>query len=194
VRIDHVIYAAGDLAGATARVEAALGVAADPGGHHSGLGTHNAILPLGGGYLEVLAVDDPAEARASGVGAALTARLAGVGEGLWAWAVHVDDVAATAERLGSEVMTIVREGLSARITGVAEAMADPALPFFIARDEGVADPGAAGTAGGISWIEVGGDPSRLEPWLGGQTLPVRFGAGAPGVMAIGVGAGELRLR
>src|SRR5205085_5877472 len=99
VRIDHVIYAAADLAAATARVEAALGVAADPGGHHSGLGTHNAILPLGGGYLEVLAIDD---------------------------------------------------------------------------------------------LEVSCDPSRLEPWLGGQTLPVRFGAGAPGVVAIGVGGGELR--
>ena len=192
MRVDHVIYAAADLAAATARVEAALGVTADPGGHHSGLGTHNAILPLGGGYLEVLAIDDPAEAEGSGVGAALTARLAGVGEGLWAWAVHVDDVDATAERLGSEVMTIVREGLSARITGVAEAMADPSLPFFIARDEGVADPGAGGPAGGISWIEVSGDPARIEPWLGGRALPVRFGEGAPGVVAIGVGGGELR--
>ena len=49
-----------------------------------------------------------------------------------AWAVAVDDVVPVAERLGTTVSTIVREGLSARLTGLLEAMAAPFLPFFIA--------------------------------------------------------------
>ena len=82
--------------------------------------------------------------------------------------------------------------MTARLTAVAEAMRDPSLPFFIARDPGVADPAAGGEAGGITWIEVGGDPARLERWLGGAALPVRVVGGEPGVRAIGVAARELR--
>jgi hypothetical protein len=35
------------------------------------------------------------------------------------------------------------------LTGLAESVREPFLPFFIAREPGVADPGAAGEAGGI---------------------------------------------
>ena len=59
-----------------------------------------------------------------------------------AWAVAVDDVVPVAERLGTTVSTIVRQGLSARLTGLLEAMAAPFLPFFIARDPGIEDPAA----------------------------------------------------
>jgi hypothetical protein len=55
VRIDHVIYAAADLDEAAARIERELGLAVHGGGRHEGLGTHNRIVPLGGGYLELLA-------------------------------------------------------------------------------------------------------------------------------------------
>ena len=84
---------------------------------------------------------------------------------------------AQAERLGLEVTTIERDGLTARLTGVAEAMAEPWLPFFIQRDPGIVDPGATGDAGGIAWIELAGDPERLRAWLGGEELPVRYAAG-----------------
>jgi hypothetical protein len=90
------------------------------------------------------------------------------------------------------VSTISRAGLSARLTGVGESMREPFLPFFIARDPGVADPAAGGDAGGIAWVEVSGDAARLEWWLGGAALPVRVVDGAPGVRAVGVAAREWR--
>ncbi|HEY6653120.1 MAG TPA: VOC family protein, partial [Solirubrobacterales bacterium] len=62
MHIDHVIYATADLDGAAARVESELGLSVVPGGRHEGHGTHNRIVPLGGGYLELMAVADPHEA------------------------------------------------------------------------------------------------------------------------------------
>jgi hypothetical protein len=190
MRIDHVIYATADLDAAAARVEAELGIAAAGGGRHERIGTHNRIVPLGGGYLELLAVADPDEAASSALGRAVQERIA-AGEGLMGWAVAVDDVAPIAARLGTEVSTIARSGLTASLTGVAEAMREPALPFFIARDHGIADPSGAGGPG-IAWVEVSGDGERLRDWLGGAELPVRVVPGAPGVPAMGVGDREWR--
>jgi hypothetical protein len=186
VRIDHVIVAAEDLESAAIRLEAEHGLRCVGGGRHEGLGTHNRIVPLGGGYLEILAVADPEEAEGSPLGRAVAARLA-EGDGLMGWAVAVDDVEPVADRLGTEVTTITRQGLSARLTGLAEAMAEPYLPFFISRDHGIEDPGAAGDAGGIEWIEVSGSAERLAEWLGGEELPVRVVEGAPAVVAVGIG-------
>jgi hypothetical protein len=190
MRIDHVIYATTDLDGAAVRVEAELGVAAVAGGRHHKIGTHNLIVPLGGGYLELLAVADPDEAARSTLGSAIQRRIAEHGDGLFAWAVVVEDVAPVARRLDTEVTTISRKGLTARLTGVAEAMRDPTLPFFISRDHGIRDPSEGGGAGGIAWIEVGGDAERLERWLDGADLPVRVVAGDPGVHAFGIGSGR----
>ena len=89
-------------------------------------------------------------------------------------------------------MTIARQGFSARLTGVAEALAEPALPFFLERDEGTPDPGEDGDAGGLTWIGVAGDPERLREWLGGAGLPVRVQPGDPALLALGVGERELR--
>ena len=69
-------------------------------------------------------------------------------------------------------------------------MATPFLPFFVARDPAIEDPGASGDAGGIDWIEVAGDPHRLDTWLGGAQLPVRVVDGAPAVRAVGIGDGR----
>ena len=192
MRIDHVIYATSDLDVATARIESELGMQAVAGGRHEGLGTHNRIVPLGDGYLELLAICDEDEAARSALGSALQARLAQGGEGLMAWAVAVDDVQPVAQRLDTWVSTIAREGLSAQLTGLLEAMREPFLPFFVARAPGVADPGHGGDAGGISWIEVAGDEERLARWLGGEGLPVRVKPGAPAVCAVGIGERELR--
>ena len=192
MRIDHVIYATADLDAAAAHVGAVLGLAAAGGGRHDRIGTHNRIVPFDDGYLELLAVADPEEAAASTLGAAIRARLASDGEGLFAWAVRVDDVGAVAARLGTEVTTIARAGFSAHLTGVAEAMADPLLPFFIARDPGVPGPVPRPGAPAIEWIEVGGHAPRLADWLGGAELPVRVARATPGVHALSVGGRELR--
>jgi hypothetical protein len=190
VRIDHVIYATADLDAAAARVERELGLVARAGGRHAGLGTHNRIVPLGGGYLELLAVADAEEASGSDLGRGLIARLDGDGDGLLGWVVAVDDVDSVARRLGTTVTTIARSGLRARLTGVAEAMREPSLPFFLARDPGVPDPGLDGDVGGISWIEVAGDAARLRVWLDSAPLPLRVVAGPPAVRALGIGRRE----
>jgi hypothetical protein len=60
MRIDHVILATPDLDATATRLAAEHGLEAVGGGRHEGMGTHNLIVPLGGGYLELLAVADPA--------------------------------------------------------------------------------------------------------------------------------------
>ena len=194
MHIDHVIVATADLDAMTARLREDHGLVASGGGRHTGIGTENLIVPLGGGYLEVIAVVDPAEAVSSPLGAALAARIAKCGEGLMAWVVAVPDVSAEAARTGAELSVIEREGLKATLAGVSTAMADPSLPFFIQRDAGVADPGAGGEYGGITWVEVSGDEHELESWLGvGVEVPVRVVPGRPAVRAVGIGERELRL-
>ena len=187
-----MIYAAADLDAATARFEDELGLTAVGGGRHEGHGTHNRIVPLGGGYLEVLAVADPREASTSAFGRGLLTRLAGDGEGWLAWVVAVPDVDPVAHRLGTPITTLRREGLSARLTGVAQAMREPSLPFFVSRDPGVADPGAGGDAGGITSIELAGDAARLERWLDRAQLPVRVVQGPAAVRAVEIGGRTVR--
>jgi hypothetical protein len=189
VRIDHVIWATGDLEATAERLARDYVLPDGGGGRHVGIGTHNRVFPLGGGYLELIAIADRDEAAASLIGRAVAA----APDGLFGWAVAVEDVPAHAARLGLDVTRIERDGLTARLAGVAQAMAEPWLPFFIQRDAGVADPGAFGDAGGIAWIELTGDADRLRAWLGdGEELPVRYAAGdPPGVRAVGLGSGAV---
>ena len=192
MRVDHVIWATADLDAAVERMKREHGLTATGGGAHDGMGTHNRIVPLGGGYLELLAVRDPQEAAGSALGRAVTARLEGVGEGLMGWAVAVDDVEPVARRLGTEVVAISREGFTARLTGVPEAMAQPCLPFFLERRHAVRDPGAGADAGGIAWLEVAGEEARIAAWLGGAELPLRVSSGPPALLAVGIGSRQLR--
>jgi hypothetical protein len=192
VRIDHVIYGTSDLAAAARLVEEAVGVAAVAGGHHEGLGTHNQIVPLSDGtYIELLALADADEASRSPLGVALQAAIA-AGDGLLGWAVGVHDLDAAAARLGTPISSISREGMTARLTGVAESLKEPYLPFFIERSTDRETEAA--NAGGISWIEVAGNAQRLEGWLGEAELPVRIVSGDGAVRAVGVGERELRTR
>ena len=95
------------------------------------------------------------------------------------------------DRLDTELVEIRRQGFVGRLTGVAEAMAEPGLPFFVERGRDVADPGESGDAGGITWVEVAGDAARLEDWLGGAALPLRVRPGAPALIAVGIGEQQL---
>jgi hypothetical protein len=189
MRIDHVIWVADDLHPTADRLAHKYGLPEGGGGRHVAIGTHNRVFPLGGGYLEVLAIADHEEAATSVIGRAVAA----APDGLFGWAMAVADVPAAAQRLGLEVTSIERSGMTARLTGVAQAVAEPWLPFFIQRDPGIADPGAAGDAGGIAWIELAANPERLRAWLGGgEELPLRYAAGeAPGLRAVGLGSGAV---
>jgi catechol 2,3-dioxygenase-like lactoylglutathione lyase family enzyme len=182
VRIDHVIYGTSDLDAAQAMVERELGLEVHPGGHHVGQGTHNRIVPLGNAYLELLAISDPAEAAASPVGSIL-ADLIAAGDGLLAWAVSVDDVPATAQRLGTRIVTVRRGELEGHLTGVEEALRHAYLPFF-GRSRG--RPSETGGVN-LDWIELSGDAERLRDWLGGEELPVRIEPGPGALRAIGIG-------
>lgn len=65
LELDHLAVAAETLEAGRAHVEAALGVALQPGGRHPHFGTHNLLLGLEDGlYLEVIAVDPEAAAPA----------------------------------------------------------------------------------------------------------------------------------
>ncbi len=183
--IDHVIYATADLDAATARVQADLGLTAQGGGRHDGQGTHNRIVVLpGGSYLELLAVCDRQEASASEIGRLVQAAIAR-GDGLLTWAVGVADVEAVAARIGAPVVTVGRDGQTARLTGVAESLTEHCLPFFVERDPPF-------DAGAIEWIEVAGDRGRIAAWLDGADLPVRVTDGPPRLHALRIGERELR--
>lgn len=194
VRIDHVIYATADLDAAEAWVRDEVGLAAVPGGRHEGVGTHNRIVPLAGGaFLELLAVADPDEAERSPLGAALRAAIDRK-DGLLGWAVAVPSITPVALRLGTAIATVGRHGMTAVLTGFAEALADPYLPFFIERRSMSEALPTGGAAPAISWIELAGEAARLTDWLAGAVVPVRWVAGEAGVRAVGIGGRELRPR
>lgn len=192
MRIDHVIYGTADLDVAADWFVRKLGLPVVSGGRHQGLGTKNRIVPLGdGSFVELLAVADREEALSSTLGAALCAAIER-GDGLLGWAVAVEDVEGVARRLGTSVSTVGRQGMVARLAGVAEALGEPFLPFFVERGEGWRDRAVVRATAGLSWIEVACSPGRLERWLGGVALPVRVVDGDPGVRAIGIGDLEVR--
>src|SRR6184192_140907 len=60
-RFDHAVILVADLARASDAF-AKLGFTVSPGGAHTGLGTHNAVIRFGVDYLELLAVRDEQEA------------------------------------------------------------------------------------------------------------------------------------
>jgi catechol 2,3-dioxygenase-like lactoylglutathione lyase family enzyme len=99
-RFDHVVIAVRDLDAAISTYRA-LGFEVSPGGHHTGLGTSNAIIRFGLDYIELLSVSDRAEAEQGG-GLSATTLLdffeKQVG-GLVGYALATDDIEQETERL-----------------------------------------------------------------------------------------------
>jgi hypothetical protein len=78
--LDHIVYAVPDVAKAVADLEQRLGVRATPGGKHTGIGTHNALLSLSeDSYLEIIGPDPdqppPAMPRPFGIDTLTAPRL-----------------------------------------------------------------------------------------------------------------------
>ena len=153
VLIDHLVYAAPDLATAVAAVAERFGVRAQAGGRHIGLGTCNALLALGPRtYLEIIAPDpqqpDPPGPRPFGLDGVSRGGLAG-------WALACDDIdaaVAQARRHGydpGDVTSMQRAApggtlLQWRLTPIA--MTGGPIPFLIswgatAHPAGSAPPG-----------------------------------------------------
>jgi catechol 2,3-dioxygenase-like lactoylglutathione lyase family enzyme len=89
--LDHVILAVPDLDRAADVLERVLGLRATRGGSHPTLGTENSVVPLGGAYLELVAVADEQAAMTSAFGrSALAARTEGPRS--TGWVARTDDL------------------------------------------------------------------------------------------------------
>lgn len=100
-RFDHAVFAVTDL-GAGMEAFRRLGFRVEEGGRHPSLGTRNAIVPFGPDYLELLAVEDPEQARAAGrFGAELVDFLAVLGSGLFGYVLAGSGLEEEAARLGA---------------------------------------------------------------------------------------------
>lgn len=198
MKLDHVLYAAPDLAEAGARFERDYGLAAYPGGLHPGFGTGNLIIPLGELYVELIAVADEAVARANPLGSRV-AEIASAGGGWMGWVVRVDDLDARAAALGLAIFPGIRttpsgEQLSWRLAGIERMIADPAYPFFITWDDMAVHPGIPEQPGApLAWIEVGAKAGDLRAWLGELPAWVRVVEDQPRGPR-GLAVGELIVR
>lgn len=196
LRIDHVVYAVGDLEIAAARFHDEFGLGSIEGGRHPGWGTANRIVPLGSQYVELVAVADRTEAAASEFGRAVIGAVAGA-RPLLGWAVATDDLPGVASRLDLEVTNGSRtrpDGVALRwqLAGVGHALSTGALPFFI-RWDGPSElhPGTAVAEHdvrprGITRIEIAAEETAVGDWLGQSDLPLRITGGPPALSAIAI--------
>jgi hypothetical protein len=88
--LDHLVYATPDLAQSVRRIAELTGVEPVEGGRHSGLGTRNYLLGLGGlRYLEIVGPDrsgpEPSRARPFGIDDLVEPRL-------MTWALRVGEI------------------------------------------------------------------------------------------------------
>lgn len=200
--LDHAIIVTRDADRAADLLLDRYGLGSVVGGRHEGHGTGNRIVPLRPDYLELMTVVDETEAAASPLGQWVTDRSAD-GDRLAALCLRTDDLDAVAARLGlyPVEMSRVREDgevLRWRLAGL-EATLTRSLPFFIQWEvPDDAHPGRMDAAhttepAGIAWIELGGDATELEEWLGPHDLPIRLVAGPPGIhrLAVTTAAGEV---
>jgi len=191
--LDHVLIAVADLEAAAREFEARYGLASVEGGHHPGWGTANRIVPLGGAYVELVAIVDEAQATHNPLGQWI-GRAHPAPTALLGWVVRSDDLDPVASRLGLTPVPGSRETrdgntLRWRLAGLEQAVAEPSLPFFIEWEEGTPFPGDIAVrhpAGAveIASLDLTGDPDRLRSRLGDHRLPVTVSSGDPGLRSI----------
>ncbi len=198
--IDHVVLAVRDLEAAAEWLLRDHGLASVAGGRHLAWGTANRIVPLGDGYIELLAVVDPDVAARSPVGRFIE-ELTADGDRWFAVCLADDDLDATAARLGLVVVTGERERPDGKVVRWRSAgfEDDPErvsrLPFFIEWDvPPEMHPGRTPiehrvAATGIAWIEMG-DDGRLTEWLGEADLPIRIAGGTLGLRAVSLSTAD----
>src|SRR5947209_18756989 len=92
MRVNHMLLAVRELDGATSDFRERLGMNAQVGGVHPGVGTHNSLVHFGTAYLELIAVNDPSTERAKAF-----ERFLAAGDAPYTFALAVADLdAATA--------------------------------------------------------------------------------------------------
>ncbi len=201
MRIDHAIIGARDIEAVADRLWERHGLASLHGGRHTGWGTHNRIVPLGGTYLEIIGVADENEALRDPMGRWLLANTA-TGDPLMTWCCETGDIERVARKLGIALERGGRDRpdgsrLSWRVAGREAAFG--ARPFFIAWDEPSMRPGLltaphAVEVRGIREIEVACAADQLEGWVDAD-VPVRRvdGDGLLRAVVIATNNGDIRL-
>ena len=121
--LDHLVVACADLEQGAAWVQQLLGVAAQPGGRHATMGTHNRLLRLGTRqYLELLALDPdaapPTRARWYDFDQPAVRARARAAPFLLTWVARCDDIFAAAARVPAvgDVHKFQRDALSWKLT------------------------------------------------------------------------------
>jgi hypothetical protein len=199
--LDHLVLGVADLDDAASTLLDDHGLVALPGGRHPRWGTANRIVPLGPVYLELVAVVNPAVAATSTFGSWVADMASG--RCAWGWAVRTSDIAATAARLGLDVVpgsrvTPTGTELRWKLAGVPSAGADRTLPFFIEWADGTPLPGTAYAdhpAGDVrvSALAVETDAAVLGRWLDCADLAVTVRPGHSGVVAVELAADTGRI-
>ena len=196
--IDHLIVCVGDLDNAARNFKNRLGLSSIEGGRHPGHGTANRIIPLGGCYIELLAVVDPSEAKDSAfgnwaIGRTKTAR------GVDAVCIRTDDLAAVCTRLGLEPTAMSRrrpDGTELKwSTAGLDLAIENSLPFFI--EWHVAEDQMPGRSqvihdrevNGIEEIVLSGDTARLAKWT--ENVPaIRIVEGHSSIVSVSLATPE----
>jgi hypothetical protein len=196
LELDHVIIRVGDLDAAAQAFGERHGLAVVRGGRHAAWGTANAIVPLGGAYLELITVVEPTIAAASTFGRWVASGRDGRPIG---WVVRTSALDTIAARLGLEPTEGSRTTPDGRLlrwrtAGTEAAAAEPTLPFFIEWGADVEPPGRTlltHPAGDVALerLIVAGDAERLAAWTGDAQLPVVVRPGMPAVLDVVLAAG-----
>lgn len=200
MHVDHVVYAVGPegLRAEAARFEEVLGVRSYDGGLHPRFGTRMRLIPVAGErYIEIVEVLDHPAADKAPYGQAVRAR-SEMGGGWLGWVVAVEDLSPYEQRLERTSVLGTRHlpdgrRLEWHQIGVKGLIADPQLPYFIHWES---DPSVLPSALGgditMTEIEIAGNRSRVEKWLGapiGETfdgIAISFDSpgGYPGLVSV----------
>lgn len=211
MHVDHVVYAVGPdgLTAEAKRFEKLLGVKSRDGGIHPRFGTTMRLIPLADDrYLEIVKVLDHPAADKAPYGQAVRAR-SELGGGWLGWVVSVADLTPYEERLDRPAVVGLRHfpdgrALEWRQIGVKGLIADPQLPFFVKwLSEPEVRPSALKGSVTLKGIEIAGNRSRVEDWLGVPVPPAFDGVGIdfsspsgyPGVQSVTfvTAKGEVRI-
>jgi Glyoxalase-like domain len=177
-------------------MEIAHGLASVAGGRHEAWGTANRIVPLGGSYLELVAIVDRPRAAGSEFGRWVEAAAKG---GPTGWVVRTRELDAVAARLtlaprgGSRVAPDGRR-LHWRTAGMETAAREPCLPFFIEWAHGTVSPGTtpvqhSAASVRLERLVVEGDPARIAAWIGAEVPALEIRPGPPRVAEVHLAAG-----
>jgi hypothetical protein len=193
-RVDHLVYATGDLKTGIDRLEQLLGVRALPGGPHPGGGTRNALIALGPTtYLEIVGRDpeqpEHKSPRSVGIDHITETKLVA----LVAYGTALEQLVLQATRAGVKLGEVIPGNrqrpdgvlLAWRYTNPETIEGDRLVPYFI--DWGTSPHPARTAARGASLVGLRAEhpnPARIARMLGqlGLALPVRKGP-KPSVIA-----------